>query len=917
LCVFAPVLCFIFADKVFAQDITQVDSLSNIPQIDSLTTDTTVIDTLALAKDTVVTVKKKSSNALEHPVDFAAEDSIVIFGDGRVMMYKNGIVLYKESKQKEIRADFITVNMDSSTMHAEGVMDTLGNLNGKPVFKDGGQAYEAKEINYNFKTEKGYIRGAKTQEGEGYIIADRTKKTADGYMNMKGGMYTTCDNHDHPHFYLNLTKGKVKPGGYVAAGPAYMVVEDVPLPLAIPFGFFPFTSKYSSGVIMPSYGDEMVHGFFLKDGGYYFAINDYVDLALTGDIYTKGSWKIHAESRYVKRYKFSGNVNINYQNTVDGQKDMPDYRVAKNFNINWQHRQDAKSNPFSTFSASVDFVTSGYNRNEITYISNPAEQSQNTTSSSVNYTRRFPETPFSLSLNGSITQTMRDSTLQITFPNITLDVSRIYPLKRRKGVGKERFYEKFAFSYTLMFANSIYTKENKLLKSSFSKDWSNGIKHSPKISLPLTVFKYLNITPSFEYTESWEFKKIDRDWNFDNQTVEYDTVSGFYRAYSFSAGVSMSTKLYGFYSPIKKIRDALGIGDIRHLFTPSIGFSYRPDFSDPMWKLFKTYQKTTTDPITQQVVSQDVKYTPFAGSKFLVPSAGKMNSLTFTIDNNVEMKVKDKAASDTTGNFIYKKVSIIDNFNLSSSYNFVADSMKLAPIRASLRIKLSKSITLNLLTTFDPYMYALNSEGQPVKIDEFRWNHGKFPYFTGTSTNFSHTINNSTFKKKDKKKTEDEQNTGQEEENQDQFSLDITQQQNDTISQNKKVEHDYEGYQKPDVQWSLSFNYSITYGQSPEFDFEKMEYKRKFTTSMLSINGYINPTPNWQFSYTASIELRKQIKITSMVFNVSRNLHCWKLTASVTPFGYYKSFMITIGANAAMLRDLKYDKHNRDASVRW
>ncbi len=882
--------------------------------LDSTVRDTSTIDSVPQK------IKKKSE--FEYPVEVSAADSIVITADGQAFLYREGKMVYKEATQKEVMADFIYVNMDSNAFRAIGVPDTTGKMIGEPIFMDGGQEYRAKEINYNFKTEKGYIRGATTQEGEGYIIADKTKKLTDGCMNMKDGKYTSCGNTQHPHFYMRLTKARVKPDGYVAAGPAYMIVEDVPLPLAVPFGFFPFTSRYSSGIIMPSYGDEMEAGFFLKNGGYYFAINDYFDLALTGDIYTKGSWGLQLSSNYRKRYKFDGSVNIQYNNIVRGEKDLPGYNVNKDFRIDWTHRQDPKASAFSTFSASVNFFTNGYNKNSIDYNYNPALQSQAETSSSINFTQRVPNAPISFSVNASVRQSVRDSSINLTLPTFRMDLSTIYPFKRKNRIGKERFYEKFSFSYSMEFSNSFNGKENRVLKSNFAKEWQNGIMHSPQISMPLTVLKYLNITPRFTYKERWYFKKINQSWNDAEQIVEYDTISGFYRAYDFSTGVSLSTTLYGFYSPIKKIKDALGIGDIRHVFKPSINFSYTPDFSEPKWKMYEAYTQTILNPSTGETEIREVVYSPFAAGKYGVPGRGKNGRLNVTLDNNLEMKVKDKLASDTTNTIVYKKISLIDNFNLSGGYNFIADSLRMEDIRASIRLKITNNYSITLATTFEPYMYGLDKNGNPVKINQYRWKNGKAPWFTGTAANFAYTINNSTFKKKDKKRGEqnnqyDPNNPDPNNPTQD-FNLDPSQHQNDsTILENRNIEDDAEGYQKPNVQWSLAFNIGVGWGKTTEFDFEKMEYKRDFREGVLGLSGYVNPTSNWQIGYSASLILLKKVALTSMSFNLTRHLHCWRLTASVTPVGYYKSFMVTIGANAAMLRDLKYDKRKRDNITVW
>ena len=913
--------CFVLPNLLLAQSENRVDTL--FAEVKNDTVSTVSADSLALQNDSIalqtdsttiatdsLSTKKKNNNSLEYAVDFSASDSIVIFGDGKVHLYKDGKLVYHDKQAKEIIADFIRVKMDSSTMHAIGITDTLGNVSGSPVFKDGGQEYSAKEINYNFKTQKGFIRGAVTQEGEGYIIADKTKKTADGYLNMKGGKYTTCDNHDHPHFYMQLTKGKVKPGGFVAAGPAYLVVEDVPLPLALPFGFFPFTSKYASGIIMPSFGDDYTKGFFLKRGGYYFAFNDYVDLALTGDIYTKGSWSVYLESKYRKRYKFNGNINISYDNVVNGEKGANNYRVAKSFKVNWQHNQDPKSSQYTTLSAYVNFSTSGYNRNRIEY-AYTQEQSQAQTSSNISFSQRFPELPINYSINVGVDQQMRDSTLNLTLPNLTVSLNQIYPFKRKNAVGKQRFYEKFTFSMSMSFNNSSgRMKESLILKTPFIK-WNNGISYSPKISMPLTVLKYITLTPSINYSGKISFKKREESWNIAQQDVIYDTIGGFYHTYNLGASISATTKLYGFYSPLPAIKKALGIGDIRHVFTPLISFTYSPNFGDPMWKFYKEYEKVIVDKTSQDMITrQIVQYSPYDGA----PSPQEQRAISISLANNLEMKVIDKVASDTSDVPIYKKISLIDNFTLGGSYNFAADSLNFSDISANLRIKITKSLTLSLGTTFLMYKWGIDESGSVRKINQLR----KVPWFTGTNTNFNYTFNNNTFKKKDKKKAEEEENpedeyfdpndpmnamNEEERANADPFA------KKDGKKEEKKNESDMDGYQKPDIQWSLSLQMGIGYQRTNEFDKKKMEYKRAFYSNGIMINGYINPTPNWKLSFNSSLQLMKKVKITQLSFSLSRDLHCWHLTASVDPMG--KNFMVTIGANASMLQDLKYDKYSK------
>ena len=860
----------------------------------------------------IVSDSAKRKGAIDAPIRYKANDSIVFFGTGNGFLYGNSNVRYEQPSPIELQADFIRMNMDSSTVYATGRVDSLGKVVGLPVFKDNAEQYSSKELSYNFETRKGFIKGGITQQGEGYIVADKTKKMNDNELCMQGGKYTTCDHHDHPHFYLQLTKAKVKPGSYIAAGPAYLVLEDVPLPLIVPFGFFPFTSSYSSGIIMPSYGDEMERGLFLKNGGYYFAISDYIDLELTGEIYTKGTWGLQLGSTYTKRYKFNGNFRASYREDVFGEKDMPGYSKNNNFRVSWTHRQDAKASQYSSLSASVDFTTSGYNQSNVNNYYNPAEQSKNITSSSINYTQRFPESPWTISVNAMVSQRSQDSTISLSLPNITVAMSRIYPFKRKNAVGKERFYEKIALSYNMTFANSITTKENALLTSSFSKDWKNAIDHKIPISASFNLFKYLTISPSINLHDRMYFSKVNRSWNKQQQQEELDTVSGFYNVYDFNVGVSMQTKLYGFYTPNRKL-----FGDkidrIRHVFTPSVSFNYHPDFGDDIWGFYNSYDQLIVDKndITK-ITHKTVTYSPYSNGMYGVPGQGMVGSLNWSLGNNVEMKVKDKTKSEEIGTTQYKKVSIIDNFTISGGYNFAADSLKLQNFNTQLRLKLTKSFSLNLSGSFDPYKFGLNDYGNPVRINQLR----NFPRFQGTGTSFQYTLNNDTFKKKEKRSTKNDRNDETDAEGVD-FTLDkpsnIDSKKDDITSESTVSE---DGYVKPEVNWSFTFNYSVRWGISNNFDFDKMDYKREWSHN-LSFSGNINPTPKWKLNYTGSFDL-KELQITQMTFSIVRDLHCWRMSASVSPFGRYKSYMVTVGVNASMLQDLKYDKRSDTSrNVLW
>lgn len=878
-----------------------------------------VVDSLLKTQPDSIAAKplaQQKPNQIDAEINYSAKDSIVFFGNGVGILHGESDMKYREIK---LKADYIRVSMDSGLVYSKGYVDSLGVKTGEPEFSEGAKSYTSKELTYNLKSKKGYIRQAVTQEGEGYIISDRTKKTENDEYCMMGGKFTTCDRHDHPDFYLSISKGKVKPGSYIITGPAHLVIADVPLPIAIPFGFFPFTSDYSSGVLMPNYTDELNRGFGLNNGGYYFAISDYADLEVRGDIYTKGTWAVRTSSSYMKRYKFRGSLGIEYRNDVTSEKGMSDYSTANSLRIAWSHSQDQKANPNFTFSSSVNFSTSGFNQNNINYYNRPEINSQNTTFSSVNFTKRFPNIP-SLSLSGgmSITQRTKDSTMSLSLPNLSIAYSRFYPFKRKSAVGNERWYEKISMSYSGTLANSIdNVKESKILKSSLQRDWRNGMRHSIPVSATFNLLKYINVSPSINYTERWYMQSVNKNWDKENQRENTDTISGFNRVYDFNMGVSASTKLYGFFIPIRSI-----FGDkvdrIRHVLTPSIGFGYTPDFGEAHWGYYDTYVKSVKDPANPGAfINSDVSYSHYVGSLYGAPGTGKSGSINFSLGNNVEMKVRND--KDTTGNEPFTKVSLIDNLSIGGNYNLAADSMRWSNFSVSLRLKLTKSYSLSLSTSFDPYMYGLNSSGNPVRINKLRWENGLFPSFQGTSTSYSYTLSNDTFKKLfQKKEKKADPQSGENKDGLDEAaSKDKSTSSTSKKSAAEETPESKDGYKKVSVPWSISVNYSVQYGKTPEFDFNRMDYKLDFTHN-LSLNGNISLTENWKISASSTYDFKfKQFTYTNI--NVSRSLHCWNMSGSIVPFGAYKSYSFHIGVNASMLADLKYDKQSDygGAPITW
>ncbi|MCH5326684.1 MAG: LPS-assembly protein LptD [Duncaniella sp.] len=856
---------------------------------------------IAPQRDSIRIVRSKVD--IDNAVDFAAADSLVLVGRNLAYMYGQSQVTYGDIK---LDASRIRMNLDSTTVYAVGTPDSLGDLQGSPVFTDKGTTYEAKTMTYNFDTEYGYITDVVTQQGEGYLTGGRTKKVGENTFYIENGRYTTCDDHDDPHFYLQLTKAKVRPGKDVAMGPGYMVLAGLPLPLAVPFGYFPFSDKYSSGIIFPSFGDDYNRGYYLSNGGYYFAINDNIDLALTGELYTLGSWGLRAQSSYLKRYKFSGSFNMSYLKTITGDKGMPDYQKSTNFQVLWSHQQDAKANPNLNFSASVNFTTSGYSRNDLgSYYSNSF--TENTKSSTVNLTYRVPNSKWSISTNANISQRSQDSTLAVSFPNVTVSLSQVYPFKRKRAVGAEKWYEKIKLSYSGQFNNSLTAKQDEFFKKSLIKDWRNGMKHYVPISATFNVMKYINVTPSLSFTDRMYTRKIRRQWDPNASAEVMDTTYSFYNVWDFSASVGASTKVYGFFKPLPFLGDKVKM--IRWVATPNISFSGAPDFSSPFFGYYGTY--TYTDARGQL---QQRQYSMFPNSLFGTPGSGKTGALSFSLSNNVEMKVRND--NDSIGE---RKVSLIENFSLNQSYNFAADSMRWSNLNTSIMLRLVKNFNLNLSATWDVYMYGLNASGNPVRINKLRLTHGKgWGKLSSTGTSFSYTLNADTFKKLfgiGKKKDKDGKDNASQSSSSSAQTASSPSSSSSSSSKKKGIQIGPDGYMDWSVPWNLTLNYSVNYGYGA-FDYKKLEYKGKITQN-LSFTGNMRPTANWNIGFSASYNFDTH-KLAYMNCNISRDMHCFTMRASFVPVGPYKSYNFHISVKSSLLSDLKYDKRSSLSNgVKW
>ena len=877
------------ADSLFADSLTRDTVLNDTMQADTLDSDTAEV----------------SKSVLDFPVNYTASDSVTFeSGLGNANLYGDSKVTYTNL---ELDADWITMNLDSSIVHAVGRPDSTGKVRNQPIFKQGSDQYEPERISYNFKTRKAFIDNVYTEQGDGFMISEESKRDAEGVMYVRHGKYTTC-NARHPHFYLALTRAKMHPGKNVIFGPAYLVVEDVPLPLAIPYGFFPFSKKYSSGFIMPTFGDESIRGFYLRDGGYYFAINDKIDLKLIGEIYTKGSWGLSAQSNYRKRYRFNGNFFLSYQNTVEGEKNMPDYSKSTSFKIQWTHRQDAKANPTQSFSASVNFATSNYERNNLTSMYNPVNYTQSTRTSSVAYSKTFERIGLTLSGSFNMSQNMRDSSLSMTLPSLDITLARFYPFKRKKAAGKERWYEKIAVSYTGSLSNSINTKEDLLFKSNLIKDWRNGMRHSVPISATFSLFNYINITPQFNFTDRMYTHKVMRHWDERAQREVNDTIWGFQNVYNYDMSISATTKLYGFYTPLfgKKIQT------IRHVFTPTVSFNYAPDFGASRYGYYASYVKTDKDGNVSTV-----NYSPYSGSLYGVPGQGKTGSISMDISNNIEMKVRTKNDS-------LKKISLIDELGASLSYNMAAKRQPWSDLSMRVRIKTPWNYTFSMNAVFATYAYEFDENGNVREGDRTEWSYGRFGRFQGMSQNLSYTFNNETFSKLfGWGRGRGEESTDEEDETEDvgDTNIDPERKKLERESARKEPEQaevDEDGYLKFKLPWSFTVSYGVTLSENRNgrINVKTMRYPYKLTHT-LNFSGNLRISDGWNLTYSSGYDFNYH-RLSMTTASISRDLHCFSMTASVV-LSPYTSYNFTFSANASELADvLKWKKQSSYSSnIEW
>lgn len=791
------------------------------------------------------TVKAQASGSLlKSKVIYKAQDSIRFnIAEQKVYLFGNADVKYEDIS---LTAAYIELDLNNNLVFAESGKDTSGKETGVPKFDEGGQSFSAKKIKYNFETKKGKITDVITQEGEGYIHGETVKKDTSNIFYIKKGRYTTC-NQEHPHFFIGATKLKVIPNDKIITGPAYLSVADIPTPLAVPFGFFPNKKGQSSGIIIPTYGESPQLGFFLKDGGYYFGINDHIDLALKGDIYSRGSWGVKTFTNYKTRYKYNGSLNLNYARIYIGVPETPDFTSTNDFFIRWSHVQDPKAKPGRNFSANVNAGSSTYN----TFNSNNSrDYLTNTFQSNINYNKSFTGTPFNLAASARHSQNTLTKQVDVSLPEITLAMNRIYPLKNKNRI-EPKWYDKIGISWTSNAINSINTYDSLLFSEQSIDVMRNAIRHTVPISTSFNLFKYLTLTPAINGSSVWYFKTINKIYNTTLDTLLVDTVNGFRMANEFSTSASLSTKLYGMYQFKRGTLKA-----IRHLMIPNASISYRPDFGESKYGYYKT--------VVINAEGETQKYSIFQNGIYGSPASGKSGVVSMGLSNTVEMKLKPKADTSNTD----RKVALIQALNFNTSYNLALDSFNWSTIGVNGRTQLFKKLDVNTNATFDPY--CINEEG--ARINRYEWTSNKR---IGRLTNASIALGTSI---RSKEKTNNKKSSNKATE--------------DQLNYIKTHPNEFIDFSIP---WSLTFSYNLQYSKPALV---------QTVTQALNFSGDLSLTKKWKIAFNSGYDfVQKDFSYTSL--NIYRDLHCWEMSFNWVPFGFRQSYTIDIRVKASVLQDLK------------
>ena len=826
-------------------------------------------------------------SSLERPAFSTARDSIVeVFSDGQRMVYYYGDVSVSYQGMK-LTADYMEYDMNTGTVFARGSKDPVtGELVGKPTMSEKGKTYEMEELRYNFNSKKARITNMITQEEDGLLHGKNIKMLPDQSINITNGMYTVCDL-EHPHYYLRLSAAKVvtKPSQKTVFGPAWPVFEDVPVPFGLPFGFIPKKPSRATGMLMPSFGEENARGFYMRDAGMYFVIGDYFDFSVTGDLYTLGSWSVDVNSRYKVNYKFSGNFGFTYSNDQKGEKGSTDFFQSRNFGVKWSHSQDSKAHPGTSFSASVNFSSpsnSKYNSRSVT------EALQSQVSSSISYSHNW-NGKFNLSVNALHSQNNRDSSYSFTLPNITFSVTRFYPFKKKVRVGKEKFYEKFSLGYSTTLQNKINFKASEFGQPGFFDKFQNGMSHNFQIGLPnFTLLNYLNFTPSINYGMNWFFRAREKEYDPEtNKVVDID--SGMFKHFgvtqTYSGGISMSTRIYGLF----QFGGFHKLQAIRHVISPSISASFSPEKGTRMngWRHLEYTDASG--------VARELDYNIYAGQVNSYPGKGKTGSLSMSIGNNFEAKVKDYR--DTTGTGT-KKVKLIDQLNFNGSYNFLADSLRMSNIGVTLSTSIFGKLGVSANANFDPY--AIDEHGNKInKLNIVQEGWRKPLRLTNASASLSYSISG---------KGAIDGNDGSRAKGGDDAggaaasAADYYRRIYYHPITGEYIPGGYLYYTNPNAPWSLNLNYSLSYRRSYQFTNNQLVTKNQFTQT-LGISGNVKLTPRMSIQATTGFDIMA-MKLTTTQVSATYDLHCFNISVSWVPTGTWQSYSFRIAANASALSDL-------------
>ncbi|MFA5541874.1 MAG: putative LPS assembly protein LptD [Bacteroidales bacterium] len=824
--------------------------INNSPLFSQITIDSTLSNKDTLSK----TIPRKKT--FEDRVNYSSKDSITID------LSLKKVFLYNESKIKyqgiELESGEMSINFKTKSLSAQGIMDSNNNMVQYPIFKEKGTEYRSTNIDYNFDTKKGYIKGVFTKEGEGYLHGEKVKKVDDKTMYISHGKFTTCDL-DHPHFSINFSKAKAITQDKIITGPAWFSIMDIPLPLGIPFGYFPFTSTKQSGLLIPTYGYAQNRGYYLRNLGWYFAINDYVDLIAQGDIYTNLSWAVNLRSNYVKRYKYRGNLELRFEENKTGIKNTPSFSSSTDFKLRWTHQQDAKSNPNSNFSANVNLVSRSFNQ----YAVNVSDYFNNTTTSSIAYSRKLGK-KFNLTANLGESYNINTGSINLDLPSITLSSSQFYPFRKKQSKGKQSWYENISFTYRTSLVNNINTIDSLLFTQEVFRNMRNGMSHSIPIQSSVKILKHFNWTNSINYNERWYLNSTIKQYNPITDLVDKDTVFGFISNRDVSFNTSLTTRLYGMFAFKKGYIKAL-----RHVINPSLSMNFTPDFSDPSLGFYNFYLDK---------LGNKVFYSKTEDGMFGSPPRGKSGIVSFNLGNNLEMKVGSK--KDSIKN--ERKIVLLESFNISTGYDLAKDSVNWQPLRITARTTLFQRLVINYSASYTPYV--INQSGQLT--NEFLYNKKKI-LFKNQNSQWDLNLNWQLNSKKSN-----------------------TQTSTDNIS---PTEQTYSPFANPNEVFGYNVDFTIPWSLNLGLNFSRLSsyivalanYQTNLS-SVLSAKGDINLTNKWKIGFTSGYDfINKDFTYTSIDFY--RDLHCWEMRMNWIPFGPRAGWNFTIAVKASMLQDLKYE----------